>query len=164
MINFVVEDGTGLSNANSYVSIDDFKQYWIDRGVEHSVSDDKIKSILIQATQYVDKSFNYIGTRPSLTQSLNWPRWYAYSKDGHVFSGVPNEVIYATCEAGALALDGAVLFGSTEDGISEKTENVGPIQTTYKYVSQQTGRVAYQSVLIYLKDLIKTRTNKIRRY
>lgn len=162
---FIVEDGTGLPNANSYVSVTDFREYWSDRGVIFSTqTDEQIQQHLIKATQYIDKNFRYIGVRPNETNALNWPRWYAYSEEGYVYSGVPNDIVFATCEAGALSIDGISLFTSTEKGVNEKTENVGPVQTTYKYTSQQTGRVVYQSVQVYLKDLIRSKSNRVRRY
>lgn len=162
---FIVEDGTGLTNSNSYCSVQDFLDYWNARGISHDSLDvSKIESALVQATQYIDRSFRYIGQRPSLEQALNWPRWYAYSPDGFMYSGLPNEIVYATCEATSLVLNDVQLFVSAESGISEKTENVGPVQTTYKYKGEQTGRIAYQSVIVYLKDLIQGRTNRIRRY
>lgn len=162
---FVVEDGSGLTNSTSYCSVQDFLDYWNARAISHdSVEAEKIQGILVQATQYVDKSFKYIGQRPTAEQALNWPRWYALSPDGFVYSGVPNEIVYATCEAASLLLGGTQLFTSAEAGVVGKTENVGPVQTSYQYATEQTGRVVYQAVLVYLKDLIKGRTNRIRRY
>jgi hypothetical protein len=159
---FIVEDGTGLPNSNSYCSVEEFRLYWSDRGADLSVyTDAQIEQGLVKATQYIDKSFRYIGVRPTQTQALNWPRWYAYSEEGYVYSGVPKDIISEAC---LLSLSGTQLFTSVEDGIAQKTENVGPVQTTYVYQGQQTGRVAYQSVQVYLKDLIKSRSNRIRRY
>ena len=162
---FIVEDGTGLANANSFASVDEFKQYWSDRGSDLSAyADAQIEQNLVKATQYIDKNFRYIGMKPSSTQALNWPRWYAYSEEGYVYSGVPKDIISATCEASLLSLQGLSLFASSESGIAEKTENVGPVETTYKYQSTQNGRVAYQAVQIYLKDLIRSKSHRIRRY
>jgi len=162
---FIVEDGTGLVNANSYCSVEEFRQYWTDRGVDYSAkTDEEIEQNLVKATQYIDKNFKYIGVRPTRNQALNWPRWYAYSEEGYVYSGVPNDIVSATCEAGALAIAGTSFFATTETGVSEKTENVGPVQTTYKYQTSQTGRVAYQAVQVYLKDLIRLKSHRIRRY
>lgn len=162
---FIVEDGTGLSNSNSYCSVQDFLDYWSARGIAHdSLDESKIEQALVQATQYIDKSYRYIGQRPSLEQALNWPRFYAYSPDGFMYSGLPNEIVYATCEAASLVINDVELFASAESGITSKTENVGPVQTTYHYAKEQTGRIVYQAVIVYLRDLIKGRSNRIRRY
>lgn len=163
---FVVEDGTGLTNSNSYVSVADFKEYWADRGVDYSaVTDSEIQASLVKATQYLDTNFRWIGKKQTAVQALQWPRWYAYSPEGYIYSGVPRDVMLAVCEAGAVAQGGASLFASSEGGVSEKTENVGPIQTTYKYAQTMNGRVVYQAIQVYIKDLVQSRPNAVvRRY
>jgi hypothetical protein len=162
---FIVEDGTAVDKANSYVTVQEFRDYWSDRGVEFTTkTDEEIESSLVIATQYIDINFRYIGRKSTNNQKLQWPRTYAYNPEGYVYSGIPDEIISATCEAGNFALIGENLFATAEKGVTSKTENVGPVQTTYQYRSQQTGIVIYQSVNMYLKDLIQKRTNRVRRY
>ena len=162
---FIVEDGTGLQNANAYVSVEEFKDYWNMRNIDLAQKTDaEIEACIIIATQYIDKTFKYIGSKSTNEQSLQWPRSYAYNLEGYVYSGLPNDVVFATCEAGYYNLNGKNLFVASEKGITEKTENVGPVQTTYKYMEEQSGMIAYQSVNMYLRDLIRRRTNRVRRY
>lgn len=163
---FIVEDGSGLTNANSYVSVSDFRAYWESRGVDYSTAPtNELQASLVKATQYLDTNFRWIGKKQTQEQALQWPRWYAYSPDGYVYSGIPKELAHAVCEAANVEQAGTSLFASTEDGISEKTENVGPIQTTYKYERSMTGRVVYQAIQVYIKDLVQTRSMAtVRRY
>ena len=162
---FIIEDGTGVENANSYVTVQDFRDYWTDRGTDYTTkTDTEIENSLVLATQYIDKNFRYIGRKSTSIQRLQWPRYWAYDPEGYAYSGLPDDLISATCEAGSIITGGTQLFANTEEGVTEKTENVGPVQTTYKFMSQQTGKVMYQAVNMYLKDLIAKRTNKVRRY
>lgn len=162
---FIVEDGTGLDTATSYVSVDDFKSYWTDRAVDYSAKTDaEIQASLIKATQYIDNNFRFIGYKASYSQALEFPRYLAYTREGYLIDGIPNKLVYAVNEATAIDLAGTSLFSSTEQGISEKTENVGPVKTNYKYSGTATGRTTYQTVSIYLKDLVKSKRAIVKRY
>lgn len=80
---FIVETGQGLSNATAFISVADAKEYWDDRGMDHSAyTDPQIQAAIIRATQYLSESFNWKGHRtkqrnyahPDQTQALDWPR------------------------------------------------------------------------------------------
>ncbi|SRR6266700_2349640 len=80
----VVEDGTGLPNANSYVSEATLETYCADRAI--TIPDGDADAALIRATQYIEG--NYRGRWPGRPakyrglQSLSWPRYGAYIADG----------------------------------------------------------------------------------
>lgn len=78
MISFVVEDGTGNSNATSYVSVeeaDDIASLNI-----HSSSSwlalplDAKRNLLMYVTRALDARANWIGSRATDIQALDWPR------------------------------------------------------------------------------------------
>lgn len=102
-IEFVLEDGTGLSNSTSYVSVADFKQYWENRTVDYSTKTDaQVQGKLNEATQYIDNLNRYKGTVEQTTQALQFPRDGIINNKGVDVSGtVPIEVVYATCEIAA---------------------------------------------------------------
>jgi len=150
----VVEDGTGLSTANSYLSIADFKSYWVDRGTTwaDTKTDAEITVSLIKATQYIDNNFTFQGARSLSAQALEWPQYNAVDCSGYYVTGLPVKVGYATAEAANIDIGGTSLFASVEQGINEKTENVpGAVQTTYKYNGSSTGKTTYASIINYLK-------------
>ncbi|WBF76993.1 hypothetical protein PSV3_00292 [Septimatrevirus PSV34] len=49
-ITIVVEDGSGVTNANSYVSVADARIYASNRGVELPLDDDELAAMLIRST------------------------------------------------------------------------------------------------------------------
>lgn len=52
---FIVEDGSGKKGATSYVTVQDFRDYHTDRGVDTSaILDGAVQSLLIAATDYID--------------------------------------------------------------------------------------------------------------
>lgn len=76
MVNLVVEDGTGLDNANSYVSVDDFRQFALENSIDvESEEDEQLAVYLIRSTNFIDSlEYRFVGTRLSVTQSLAFPR------------------------------------------------------------------------------------------
>lgn len=74
MADLIVEDMTGLENANSYVSIDEYKSFAELNG--YDLDDDKDLAIyLVRATNFVDGFENkFLGKRLSPLQSLAFPR------------------------------------------------------------------------------------------
>lgn len=163
-MNFVVEDGTGLPNANSYCEVDFFRDYWSDRGVDYTgKTDEELQGLLVQATQYIDRSYRYIGRKLTKDQSLQFPRIYFY--DGTFYKNLPIEIKLATCEAVKVIIDGGELFSNVSDLVTEKSEAVGVIKTTYKYqTASQVGKKVYQSILTYLRDFIYYKSNVVYRY
>lgn len=82
-INIIKEDLTGLENANSYCSIDDYKQFAELNGYENPTDND-IAIFLVRATNFIDSSENnFVGKRLNPSQALAFPRVY----DGYSCSG-----------------------------------------------------------------------------
>jgi len=102
----IVEDGTGLPNSNTYVSIEEAKVYWNDRGfVLHVHEDEEIKNALVRAADFLTYGPHWKGRRlkdefHDSPQSLAWPRIEVYDEYRLYPSGqIPIEVRRAACEA-----------------------------------------------------------------
>lgn len=95
----------GALTANSYASVAQADAYHSDRGNALWTGGATAKeTALIRATQWIDGRYGsrWNGTRWKLRdQALDWPRVYAFDRDGTIIDGdtIPPEVIYATCEA-----------------------------------------------------------------
>lgn len=107
---FLVEDGTGLALANSYISIAEADTHHGDRNQTAWTGTDPVKqAALIKATDYVDKRFGkrFRGFRESKTQGLEWPRIDAFDNDDFLYSDVdriPRNLKKAIAEYALLAL------------------------------------------------------------
>lgn len=79
---FTVEDGTGVADANAYITVAYFRAWHVDRGLSAasansgSFTDALIQAGIIKATDYVDKRFGPIfkGYKEDRDNSLEWPR------------------------------------------------------------------------------------------
>lgn len=116
----VVTEG---DSANSYVSVDQATEYHAQRGnaAWASASNDSRSSALIRATDYIDRSYQFRGSKVDPDQTLEFPR-----------TGLawPNRKLQAaTCELALLALDGPL--DTVQQASAVKSETVGPLTTVY---------------------------------
>ena len=109
---FIVEDGTGLANATSYVSVADADTHFTDRGnTVWTGATVTVKEVaLVKATDYVEKRFGpkFRGFRESKQQSLEWPRLNAFDNDDFLYSDVdriPRNLKRGIIEYALLALE-----------------------------------------------------------
>ena len=81
-----VEDGTGLTGADAYISVEDADTYFLAIGdTTWSAADTTAKEqAIVQATRYMEKRFGnkWKGIIASSTQALGWPRDYVYDERG----------------------------------------------------------------------------------
>lgn len=127
----IVEDGTGKSDAESYVSVAEFKGFCDGWGYSYAgKTDTEIEQKLRQATAYVDTKFRYKGVRTLAAQALEFPRSGCVDWSGLEATGVPGRVKRATNELAFKAFSGN-LSEDLDRGGRVKSESVGPISTTY---------------------------------
>jgi hypothetical protein len=133
MATIVVEDGTGKTNSNSYISEADFSTYATDRGVTISGT---VAVLLIQAMDYIEEQ-PYKGAKGSDAQALQWPRSGVvvdgYSVDS---DAIPVKITEALCEA-AIAIDGGNNPLANEERAT-KREKVDAIEVEYTDGSRNT--------------------------
>lgn len=136
----VVEDGTGLSNAESYLSAADCTTYNdAHQAVAAWTSADTTtrERALRNATQYLEARYGdrWLGERKSTTQSLGWPR-YSVSYDGIELSSatLPQKLKDATAELAIKAVSESLMPDQSEPGvIVSESVSVGPISTSTTY-------------------------------
>lgn len=117
----IVEDGTGLPNAESYISVADATAYHLKRGnaAWATVIDDTTREQLLRkATDYMEQAYRerWKQFRVYSTQALSWPRAWVQMPDAPYGYGsfaafipnnvVPTEVKSACAELGLLAVSG----------------------------------------------------------
>lgn len=136
----VVEDGSGLANADAYVSLEECDDYHASMGNAAWVADDDDadniaarETAIRRATAFIDRKYNgrFRGRRQGASQALMWPRWDAIDEDGFVIEDIPDAVKYAACEAALRAFQGMDLMPDMERGGQVIQETIGPISTTY---------------------------------
>ncbi|MBA8886157.1 hypothetical protein FHW12_000348 [Dokdonella fugitiva] len=128
----IVEDGTGLPNAETYVSVADADAYHLamSNAAWAAAPTPAKEGALRRAAQYIDSFYRFRGNRlseiavpaPAEQQALQWPR--------DIVDAWPiRELVAATCELALRALSGALF--ADQSGGDVVSETVGPISVTY---------------------------------
>lgn len=137
-----VEDGTGLADAETYISTSDADTYHAARGnaAWGSLSADSKEAALRRATDYMGQAYRlrWAGQRATSTQALDWPRTGAVV-DGY---DVPTDAVPVAVARACAVL---ALTASTEDLSPDleraiKRERVDVIETEYDTASPQAKR------------------------
>ena len=68
----IVEDGSRVAGANTYVSLAEFKA-WADARLITYSSDSHVNANILRAMDYIE-DLSFIGFKETETQSLQWPR------------------------------------------------------------------------------------------
>jgi hypothetical protein len=137
MATLVVEDGTGLANANCYYAQADVTTYHADAGNAAWAAGSSANQIaaIIRATRAIDQMGygRFYGTKHSSTQALQWPRDDAYDADDFELTLVPTAVKNALCEAALLELATPYVLTPTLErgGQIQKEEVAGAVSVTY---------------------------------
>jgi hypothetical protein len=167
----VVEDGTGLSTAESYLSEADADTYHTNHGnptTWSSKTTAQKEEALRLATQYVDATYggSWLGRRNLQAQALDWPRLGVTDFDGFTVDSdaVPRQVADATAEMAGRYAAGTTLFPDlTSPGtITSERVKVEGIEEEIHYVGGRSQVAQYRIVDQLLRDLVSSGNRIIR--
>jgi hypothetical protein len=166
-VGVVVEDGTGLANANSFNTVADVITYASDRGLDfaNSPTDSDAVAACIKAGDYLrnELRFRYNGTRQTATQRMPYPRNGASEVGGLAVPSntVPWRLKDAHAELTILAyadedlqpdLDNGGLLVSVDKLDVLETDFFAP--TGFQAITRIPGEALRVSVLGYLEPLL----------
>ena len=135
----IVEDGTGLSTAQSYVSVADADARFDGLGLDNwsTLTPAEKEQALRRATVYMEQAYRtrWTGQRKTRDQALSWPR-YDVIVDGYWFpsDSIPAAIANACADLALRAAAGDLAEDTTRAIIREK---VGPLETEYDAHSPQ---------------------------
>lgn len=142
-----VEDGTGLPDAEAYISVTDADAYFTARGntAWAALTAEAKEQALRRACDYMGAVYGlrWKSERTTTAQALDWPRVD--------YNGVPAAVARANAELAVRASAGDLL---ADQGAQVKSEQVGPIAVTYADGARQGKRYALVDGMLaaYLRD------------
>lgn len=158
----VVEDGNGLPNANSYASVQDFKDFADLRvGVQVPADDVLVKS-LATATAWIDSNFAnaFIGGHVFANQALEFPRSGFVDGEGYErpMGWMPPQLKKAVCILAVECNKGDPLYKNADGAARVLIEDsVGPLIT--KYAAQNPNAItqerSFPEVVATLRPLMR---------
>lgn len=147
----VIEDGSEVSGANSYVTATEWDTWATARGITHSHSSAQIEKYILRAMDYFE-NLNFMGRKATDTQALQWPRTEVvidtYSVDS---DEIPSEVKKAIYELVKTESDSDSYMKPLERHTTK--EKIGEIEITYK--DSASMRRSTPAVGIALRKIIK---------
>lgn len=180
----IVEDGTGLPGAESYVSTDTVAAYAEARGLSwpDGTSDDAGEAACRRGTSFIDNTYRkrFTGYKTKRrNQALEWPRIGAYvytpnntpylanvgyydpSYDYIASNEIPVEVINATCEAAIKELASpGILSPDLDRGNAVKRLKAGSVEIEYGASASST--TTFQTIDLALSGLLRSDAVGIR--
>ena len=127
---FLVEDGTGLPAANSYVSVaeaDDIISTNIHASAAWlALSLESKQALLMSATRYLDDRTRWYGSRTFEASGLRWPRTGIIDRDELVIASnaVPKQLRFATAEMARFNIDADPTVPRDQDALSRLKADV----------------------------------------
>jgi len=144
----IVEDGSGVSGAESYLSVADADTYWSNRNdTQWSGADTADKEAALRtATQYIDATYNFLSQIERSDQALKWPRVNFYDRNDFFIDSIPNALKDATAElARDYIVNGDLLPSQSRGGDIRKVKagsveveygEAAPTQRTFNFVNR----------------------------
>ena len=122
----IIENGTGVAGANSYVTVNEFITYALERDIVYTGDEERF---LILAMDYLE-SLMFIGIKNIYNQKLQWPRSNvvidSYLQDSNV---IPEELKKGQIEVAlAIAFNNSPLSNLSR---VQKRVKVGEIEVEY---------------------------------
>lgn len=161
-VNLIVEDGSGLQNANSYCDLDYALEYCTNKGYASwlSLSENEQKVFIIRGTEFIDNFYMWKGRKGKGSQALSFPRLDLYDDDHYLINGIPDKLKKACLEAAFLnSTSGAdTLFTTKDENGAIKRQKVDSLEVEY-FSNQQNetnqNAVDYTTIYDILNKLLK---------
>lgn len=151
----VAEDGTGLSTAETYQTVAEFKAYWTARGITLTTdyTDAQLETALRKGFTYINTIGRYKAITLTLAQSGEFPREGLTDWNGRTIEGVPRQVKEAQNELSYKALT-EELYLDLERGGRIASKTIGPISTSY-FNDAPAGKT-FRAAMMILKPFMRS--------
>lgn len=159
----IVEDGTGVADAESYADVAFIDAHWaarphLDLSEAWSAADTAAKEgAAREAAAYLDALLSdaYRGVRASYDQGLEWPRSEALDKQGLTLPGVPPQLKKAVAELAGRAITAPLSEDQDLEGDIKRTrEKYEGVEFETEYLGSASGEGKYGVVLKSLNPIL----------
>lgn len=132
---FTIEDGTGITGANAFVSVAELNEYMTDRGedVYANINSEKQAAIIKASQDYIDTFFTFKGDSLTTTQGMQIPTDEV---------GLVDDIKRACCMSAILELKGRLFVLPTDivrQVVVEEESKVGSLSDKVVYTEDGSG-------------------------
>ena len=153
----IVENGSIVAGANSYVSLIDARTILAAYGQDLNTDDTIAEQELLSAARYIESFRNsFKGIKSTREQTMQWPRRNAYI-DGYLIptDEIPVELVNAQAFA-AYEVSAGNNLQPTDDGRKIASEKVDVLEVSYFESSATSSTQIYKVVMDELKGLLQS--------
>lgn len=150
----IIEDGTGVDNANSYISVAEARSFASLRSLILPANDSAVEVLIVKAFDYLE-SLDYKGNHANPPQSAEFPRRDLYLQ-GVLFAEneIPNKLKQAQSQLTFEAVN--TDLQPTGNGKEVIKEKVDVVEVQYSEKGINVARPTFTTVNSFLKDLLKS--------
>jgi len=152
MSTFIVEDGSGVEDANAYIEISDADEIISNYGDSSdwsSATQAQKENAIREATRYLDLHYIWDGYKV-YEGILQWPRYEIYDEDDNYMAEdeIPDRILQAVSYLALKIMEGDTLLEDFQnEGEVKRTKDiVGPITEEREYVTGELPEKTYQVV------------------
>jgi hypothetical protein len=155
----ILEDGTGVPDANVYVDADFAGSYFRGQALAawNNIDEQGREDIIVFASGYIDTAFAWKGARKTPEQGLSWPRT-GVIVDGFEAEGVPSAVKKAACEAVRLRMDGESLYN---DNAEKEITSASSDSVSIHYTKNEKAATRFDIINKLLRGLYRLDTDRV---
>jgi hypothetical protein len=161
----IIEDGTGVLDANSYVTLVETQDYFTERGIDPASI---TEADLINATTFIDLTYGtgFRGSMVDTTQSLLFPRTAFVDGNGRTIDHgtIPRDLKIATYHAARVSSQGTQLIANANpmSNVESYTKSVdGVVSKSEKFFSP-INRTETQFIGTYIRPLLRAGSGSSR--
>jgi hypothetical protein len=137
---FVIENGSGLVNSNSYVSYEELLDYCSLRiGFDHisgdsgyQIDEEEARKYLVSASDMMDR-LKWVGRKARYNQSMKWPRKFAYNKCDDCVSCLPCDIVPREIKEATIILTSLLISGK----INSMNQESSPLVKSMSFDGQK---------------------------
>lgn len=161
-MSLVIEDGSGVAGANSYVTDAQYISYAASRGLTIGADSVAREIELIQSMDYLfSRELDMQGDRTDGLQENVYPRQNVFIRNIQLASNViPIELKNAQMEGGSAANSQSLLINTTVQNVESQKLDV--LETSF-FSGGSFQNVRLDRVINYLKPLLKNQLNRLVR-
>lgn len=150
----LLEDGTGISDADAYVDVVDVDSYATNYGkTGWSVLATPEKEVHIRrATQFIDNKYPFPGVPLTSTQGLFFPVQELRIR-GHSVEGLPRQLLDAVCELSIISVTTDLVNSVASRAYTYRKVEVGDVKKTERFESENNQSV-FRSVELLLSPIL----------
>lgn len=157
-----VEEGTGILDSNSYVTVEYADGYFSMRSEKTwlELENAEKETALVKASDYIDNAFKWCGQKENAKQALKFPRKNLFDEDGYEVKGVPRAIKDAVCECAFLISSGNKMYRKLSDKGDVVSEHIGSLAFSYDVSSKIKDSSVYEQITLRLRGLYEDGSKK----